>query len=360
MKKLARTGAKRNVVPHVLTLFLSVMEGFKTFEEAPERSDMVRVVWHKDETCYKLPFAAMRMLSSHKEISQEEFTSKTLPALSLLPCRVRPSPVYCMLTYNKEKPWVPYTTTVIQTVWNLYQIVGWFWASEEDYRVRGNKKLANALRQVLEDFKEKQRIQMDEQLAKELETFHRRMVDNGVVAMNHPDARACMMDLAQNVLWPYTIKLVHALERCVYACANLEQPFMRPVEQCLTSSEPITAIHPLPDAQAAKDMLQMSAWFQNKQSYAIGLEAIDEHDKLRKNFVMRLHIDHDMIAKVMQRWRNDPANVWERSIPYVTLWQYCMFLDRTTHILGKASEGFVPDGRIAPRDSKLAPTSNGP
>lgn len=317
--------------------------GLSRFQVSEARNDKVRIIWGKDETCYQLPFGALRALAGHEEISRQEFNDKVYPMLSILPCRVFPSPLMCMLTYNKEKPWVSRTTTVLQTVWDLYQVVSWFWVMEENYRVRGNKKRANQLRDVLERFMNVTRKQWEESLKADLEAFHRRMVANDVTSVSHADARACMIDFAQNCMWPYTIRLINDLERCVYDAANLEQPMMRPVQECLTSADPVPRDAPWPDQQASKDALQMQAWFQAKQSNVIAQELIDDDYQLRKDKVVpKCQIDHSVIVDLLKKWRNDPAQVWERCIPYHTLWQYCMFFDRHLHILGDASKGFLP------------------
>jgi hypothetical protein len=286
----------------------------------------------------------MRALAGNEEISKREFNDKTLPSLSLIPCRCFPSPLVCMLTHNKEKPWVSRTTTVIQVTWDLYQMVAWFWVMEENYRARGNKKRSNLLRDVLERFKDVTRKQWEDDLKRDMENFLRRMAANGVTATSHADARVCMMDFAQNLLWPFSIRLIHDLERCVYDCANIEQPMTRPVQQCLTCPKPVScATYPLADQQAAKDALQMQNWFQAKQSNVVAQELIDDDYNMRKDKVVpHMHIDHSIIVRILERSRNDPAQVWEQTIPYVTLWQYCMFFDRFTHILGDASKGFLP------------------
>lgn len=311
------------------------------FTVSPARDDMIAIRLEKDETCYSIPYGAMRALGTHKEITQESFNDRLFSGLDLLPCRVNPSPLYCMLTYNKEKPWIPRTTTILQSVWDLYQIYAWFRVMEQNYRISGNKKRAEQLRVLLDQFKDKQRPALIADFDKEMGEFYQKMLSNGIMSMAHTDARACMMDFAQNVLWKYSIRLIHDLERLCYACANLETSFQRPVEACLTSPNPVPGNAPLPDKQAATDMLQMQNWFKSKQSNIIAERSVDETYQLRKDYVMKLHIDHEVITKIMERSRNDPTQVWERTIPYYTLWQYCMLLD-VSHILGKASEGFVP------------------
>lgn len=320
------------------------MEGqLPLFQVSETRDDMVRIIWDTGETCYTLPFQAMNALAGHTEISRNEFNDKTYPSLSLLPCRIHPSPLMCMIKYNKEKPWVPRTTTVLQTVWDLYQTLAWFWVMEENYRLRGNKKRANSLRDHLERFTNVTRKKWEDDLATEMGAFVRKMAQNNITSPSHEDARACMMDFAQNVLWVYSTRLIHALEHCVYECVNIEQPMMRPVTRCLTRTDPIPGMTPIADKQAAADALQMAKWFQAKQANVIAQELVDDDYQLRKDKVVpRTHIDHTVIVPILERSRNDPTQVWERCIPYYTLWQYCMFFDRHLHILGKASEGFLP------------------
>ena len=88
----------------------------------------------------------------------------------------------------------------------------------------------------------------------------------------------------------------------------------------------------------------MSNWFQTKQSNYVAEQSVDEHHQIRKDYKMILHIDHAVIMKILERSRNDPTQVWQRCIPYYTLWQYLMFLD-SGNVLGEASKGFSPGNK---------------
>lgn len=312
---------------------------------AEKRNDFVSFVWRDGETCYKPPYTALRAFSGNEEINKGAFNQDFFTALPLLPCRVPQSPLLAMLLYNKEKPWISRFTTVLQAVWDLYQLVGWFWVMEENYRIQsGNKRRAEMLRVILEKFKSDTRKKWEGDLEADLKTFHQKMLANGVTSMRHSDARACMIDFAQNVLWPYSIRLINDLERCVYACANTEVAMSRPVEELLTPADPVNEEQfPWPDKLVMEHAQRMQNWFQTKQSNVNAQDGIDDNYEPRKDgFVPRSHIDHRVISDIMKKSRNDAREVWQRCVPFYTLWQYCMFFDRHTRILGNASEGFIP------------------
>ena len=64
---------------------------------------------------------------------------------------------------------------------------------------------------------------------KSMSEFYQKMLANQIASTLHPDARACLIDWAQNYMWPFTIRAIHNLEKTIYALASIEQPFERPV-----------------------------------------------------------------------------------------------------------------------------------
>jgi hypothetical protein len=299
------------------------------FKVSDQRRDRGCFNWLSNEEMERtprIPFQAAMALAKNTAITKDGLNQQLLPALDILPDRCYVSPVVAMLTYNKEKPYIPLVSTTLKVMWELQQTRLWLYSKERYYESNRDAR-GKELKKILSRYEKKDQVEWNNELAKALNTFYATMKQRNILSMNQgDDSRRCMDDFA-SLMRSFTFKHFHLLEKAIYDCmcvisGRKDLRFIRSTETLVPLDYPYES-----DEERAECTLDMRNWFQTKQSL---IQALSEK--------MVMHVNPDAICPIIDRHRKDTTQVYREFLPYYTLWQYAMLLD-DDGILGNASKG---------------------
>lgn len=308
------------------------------FTVAPQDGKRGRIHWESEDEMKawpRMPFNAAIALAENKALS----TNQLIPALHVVPVRCYTSPIVSMFTYDPKTPWIPLVKTTLVVIWELMQIRLWFDAksaaltkSKDKRGVALGKRLQQYLNVDFPAWEKKQDTQLD--------TFFCAMKDQGIHSMKlGKKSQQCMDDFA-SLMKRQTYALIDILEHLVYDCGVIYAHGAK-LRFVASSTSDVPVDYPYADEkQQAEETVNMQNFFQTKQSYLIAYDRVDQNGKMKETHTDIIHIDHGAIFKIMNERRGDASQVYQRYIPYYTLWQYAMLLDyRGNRILGVQSKG---------------------
>lgn len=315
------------------------------FAVAPQDKTRGRFVWQSDEELQQWPrmsFVAAASLAENKALSKDIVSEQLLPALHVLPERCFTSPIVSMFTYDTKTPWVLLVKTTLVVLWELMQIRLWFY-TKQAVASKNKDKRGIALGRRLQQYRDMDFPAWEDAQDLALDSFFRDMKADGVVSMDAGDRAKQWMDKFATLMRKQTFSLIHILERLVYDCGVIYSngKKLRFMPSC-TDLVPVDYLYDS-EKMAANETLNMQSFFQNKQCYLVANDRLDQRGNLKPEDQRQkdiYHIEYDVICKIMNEKRADAAQVYQKYIPYYTLWQYAMLLDgRGNHILGEASRG---------------------
>lgn len=265
----------------------------------------------------RLKVLSQKGLTENKAIA-DQCNAELIPGLEVLPARCATSPWAAMLRYDERAPFVPVTTTTIRSIWDLYQMQMYYLSQAAYARSVGNHALSKGLIRIIEE---------DRTESSALERDFNKAFNDFVHSLGVVVDRAKATQEFCSLMWTFTIRYIHMLERRIHACCCLHSG-TKDIRCLLTPNALVPEGFPYDVAQEAKDTLDMQAWFQTKQSNGIAEQLVDPEGNPRRDVDKPVvHIDHTSIVRVMQESRNDPGVVWRRFVPWRTLWQYMLFQD---------------------------------
>jgi hypothetical protein len=245
---------------------------------------------NEKNNCFKMNFQASMGILMDENLKDEELKTELVPCLEILPFICCKSPIIAMIQYNDKEPNISLITTTFKSFTCLFEVKKYLLAFVYDMKNKQQKYL--------------------KQFEGDLQVFYKKVRENNITK-DHENFKACMNDFG-NMLKKYTFQRIHIYERQIYNCITQLSPKGNEIQfRC-------TPIDNIPNnlKSKANASLDVISFFQQKQKTIsnllkdcnfINVENLEKNVRLGKN-------------------------LYDDLIPYETLWEYALLMDKNNII----------------------------